>query len=143
MRTIALSLGRTKATTILYQLTDNSIVLRYLLFKNNLTFFEKKIIEYQPEHILMLGLYSGRDRTHIRIEKEYQHENVVYPIPAAFTTDETFMTAQSIGTGQCNFYTAAVCEIVKRISPKTRVTFLHIPKMMPANQAVSAISQQL
>lgn len=137
----ALSLGKTKATSILYKLSD--IDHFHLLFKNNLASYKKKILAENPKHIIMLGIYSGRDRTHIRIETVCRKNNTVLFIPYAFEQDTIFITAKSIGNGLCNFYTAELVDFVADNIPETSVTFLHIPKKIAVLTSTTDINKQL
>lgn len=141
MSIFAVSLGKTKATTILYEL--KSVSHRYLLFRNNVIYYERKIVENKPTHIVALGLFTGRDHNHIRIETVCQINGVSTTIPYAFFPDDHFIEAKSIGTGLCNFYTATLVNMVRKNHLSSTVTFLHIPKKMNALVASSYIEQQL
>ncbi len=136
-----LSLGKTKATAILYRLLG--LDHYHLLFKNNLATYKKKLLAEKPRHILALGIYSGRDKNHIRIETVCRKDAALLLIPYVFIPDDTFILAKSIGNGLCNFYTAELADFVADNLPETSVTFLHIPKNLALDKVVAAITTQL
>lgn len=96
----------------------------------------------QYQHILGLGMYSGRDQDKIRIETECisqfrnNKQNLeILPIPYFIEPSEHMKSAKGMGNSWCNLVSY---KLLKRV-PDVKYTFLHVPKRFDVRVATYAI----
>ncbi|MBU0569397.1 hypothetical protein KKB40_01280 [Patescibacteria group bacterium] len=107
----------------------------------------------QPEYILGMGVYSGKDQDKIRIETKCtnkfrngfmngsQLEKIdIHPFlkPHSLTK-----YAEGLGNSYCNLVSWKIMSKIKNGELKSKYTFLHIPKGMNVWQVVEEIDAML
>ncbi|MCA9372286.1 hypothetical protein KC726_05330 [Candidatus Woesebacteria bacterium] len=143
---------KNKSSRILYQLP--CLDFRWIMFRNNLKYFLRKIEQEKPQYIVGMGLWSGRG-TKLRIETmcrnkfrlrainpqlSIDHKYIIKPI---FIIDEHSVYGKGMGTSWCNYFSYHIMEFLSSHQLSSRYQFLHIPKKMNGRFAVECISKLL
>lgn len=112
---------------------------RYLLFgEASIDKYCEYLIKHNPEYILGLGIYGGRNKEYIHIEtmcnnlfkkklidlKEYKEIEIK---PFAIE-NELAKYSQTLGKSYCNLISWKICSLISSGKISSRYTFLHIPK---------------
>ncbi len=115
--------------------------------------FVQKLLADQPDYILGMGIYGGRDREHIRIEttcfNKFRRKEIMpgapekLDIPYFVQPTETSILAKSIGNSWCNLVSWKIVEQIIKGDLKSRFTFLHLPKRMKPEVASSEVAKML
>ena len=105
-----------------------------------------KIQQQDPNYILGMGMYSGRDKDRLRIEKycssQFRDDKNTLEqltLPHFIRQGDYIKEAAGIGNSWCNLVSY---RIMKEINPN-HFTFLHIPKSFDVNKAAKLIDKQL
>ena len=98
----------------------------------------EKLIKLQPDKILGLGRYSGRDQDKIRIEATCSNKfrNSTFDnsplthlsINHWIQPNDEFKLAKGIGNSWCNLVSYKIMSAINSGKLKSQYTFLHIPK---------------
>ncbi len=158
---------RNISSTVLHQL--EGIDHRIILYKKpSIDSFIGKLVRDQPEYILGLGRYTGRDQVRIRIEtvctNRFGKQNIVNENPPSHFANaqaseghgfrslqiNPFLSpllhskyASTLGTSYCNYVCYWIMEAVQLGELKSKFTFLHIPVKMKIHTVVSEIHEML
>ncbi|MEA2056854.1 MAG: hypothetical protein U9O78_04110 [Patescibacteria group bacterium] len=125
----------------------------YILFENNLNHYLKLIKHEQPDAVLGLGTYAGKDHKKIRVETRFTNkfrndyidgdsERVIAAEPFFEASDEMKL-ATAAGNSWCNMFSYKITTFIQNADLKTNYTFLHVPKKMKWWQAKEIIDQTL
>ncbi|MBP7057263.1 hypothetical protein KBB08_02120 [Candidatus Gracilibacteria bacterium] len=126
-----------------------------VLTEANLDSYLRVVVRDQPQHIIGLGIYTGKDQEAIRIETtaKNQFRNMTIESTAAIEEiieQSSFLTpitgtkiTTSMGNSWCNLISWKIMRIIKDGSLKSQFTFLHIPKTFPQSQAIMLINQMI
>jgi hypothetical protein len=97
----------------------------------------KKLLIDQPEYILGLGQYTGRDKECVWMETECSSrygnnkENIEYLKIRPFLKEtELIKKSNHIGYSYCNLVSYKISKLIQERKLKSKYTFLHIPKNM-------------
>ncbi len=142
-------LGGTR--TLLYKLRRVSSC--YVLFENNLNHYLKMIHHEQPDAVLGLGTYSGKDQGKIRVETRFtnqfrndyidgESEKVISTEPF-FDLPNEMKLATAAGNSWCNMFSYKIATFIKDENLDTGYAFLHIPKNIKWWEAREIIDQTL
>lgn len=143
---------RNISSSTLYNL--NNLDNRYLLFgKVSIDKYCEKLLKDQPEYILGMGIYTGRDQTHLRIEtrcsnkfrREYINSNSLIELEIKPFVDpsEDIILAQSIGNSWCNLISYKILSLIKAHKLNSNYTFIHLPKKMGVEYISELLNNQL
>jgi pyrrolidone-carboxylate peptidase len=112
--------------------------------------YVQKLLLDQPEYILGMGIYGGRDREHIRIEttcfNKFRRKEIMpgapeqFEIPYFVKPTEISIIAKSIGNSWCNLVSWKITEQIMRGDLKSKFTFLHLPKRMDLNLTTTEVN---
>jgi pyrrolidone-carboxylate peptidase len=126
-----------------------------VLNEANLDSYLRVVVRDQPQHIIGLGIYTGKDQEAIRIETTAKNQFRNMTIESTASMDDTieqssFLTpitgtklASSMGNSWCNLISWKIMRIIKDGSLHSQFTFLHIPKTFPQLQATAIINQMI
>ncbi len=99
----------------------------------------EELIKLQPDKILGLGKYSGKDQAQVRIEiictnkfrnKILGDQLIQLPIPYFLEPNKNMKLASGIGNSWCNLVSYKIVLAINSGKIKSKYTFLHIPKGM-------------
>lgn len=105
--------------------------------------FLSELIETNPQYILGLGMYSGRDRNKLRIETVCKDKGKSRYINYFLNPANHSKLAQGIGNSYCNLVSLLIMEAIDKGALTSKYTFIHIPKSFQSNLAVSEINKML
>ena len=116
----------------------NNLDNKYLLWgKVSIDKYCKKLLIDQPEYILGLGQYTGRDKECIWMETECSsrygnnREKIKYlKIRPFFKETKLIKKSNHIGYSYCNLVSYNISKLIQEKRLKSKYTFLHIPKNM-------------
>ncbi|MCK9368855.1 hypothetical protein M0R04_02650 [Candidatus Dojkabacteria bacterium] len=110
----------------------------------------KKLLADQPEYILGLGQYTGRDNDCIWMETECSsrfgnNKNDIehLRIEPFLKETEPIKKSNHIKYSYCNLVSYNICKLIKEKKLKSKYTFLHIPKGMNVELASNEINEAL
>lgn len=140
------------SSKVLYKLRN--VDCCYLLAgKSSIDKYMEFLLHDQPENILGMGVYTGRDQDKIRIETKCSNkfrnklikENslIEYDIDSFITPSEKVKTASGIGNSYCNYVSFRIMELIKNGKLNCNYTFLHIPKKRKFYEVATLIDKQL
>ncbi len=142
-------LGNTR--TLLYKL--QSVSSCYILFENNLNHYLEMIRHEQPDAVLGLGRYSGRDQDKIRVETRFTNRfrndfiddrsEKVISVEPFFEVPDDMKIATAAGNSWCNMFSYKISQFIQNEDLDTRYVFLHIPKKMSWQAARECIDRSL
>lgn len=139
---------KNKSASILNELPH--IDMKWIMFKNNFTYFLQKIKEEKPEYIVGIGLWSGGG-SNLRIETvcknkfrnrpinhlvSSDHQYLIKPI---FKTNEHLVYGKGMGTSWCNYFSYQIMEFLTSSKLSCRYAFIHIPKKQKKEIVVKKI----
>lgn len=100
--------------------------------------FIEDLIAVQPEHIVGMGEYSGRDQDAIRIETAAwnifrnsvidENSAKILKLHPFLKVTEGFKIANALGNSWCNLVSYKIQEKINSGELQSKFTFLHIPK---------------
>jgi len=136
----------------LYSLSG--IDYRYLLWgESTMNRYLKLIIDKQPKYLVGMGIYTGRDKEHIRIEtvctnqfrKSYiSGDTIQKQVIKPFVQESgVCIFSQSIGASYCNLISWKIMSAISEGKLKCQYTFLHIPKSMNVELVRSEVQKLL
>lgn len=116
---------------------------RYLLWgKKSIDKYLEILLKEQPEYILGLGIYTGRDQSKIRIETKCitpsGKELVISPF---LKPGINSVLTETIGHSYCNLVSWKIMSLINSGKLKSQYTFLHLPKTMDIKIAVSEVEK--
>lgn len=139
------------SSKILYKL--KSIDCCYLIWSNNIEHYLQMLLHDQPQFILSMGAYSGKDSEAIRIETAVNNKFRNIPIdtgkPQAISLFPFLQPlagmklASGLGNSWCNLVSWKIIKLINQKSLKSQYTFLHIPNTFPVYKAVTIIEDSL
>lgn len=113
--------------------------------------FIDKLIELNPEYVLGLGEYSGRDQNKVRIELKCTNKfrnhilgdqlktNSIKPF---IKENDIFMLKDTgMGNSFCNLVSFLITQKIKNLEIKSKYTFLHIPRNFDIDLVVMSIEK--
>lgn len=116
----------------------------YLLWgEKSINKYLEFLLEHQPEFILGLGIYTGRDQKKIRIETKCSNGLSKTDINPFLKPYQNSIFAESIGNSFCNLASWKIMELINLGNLKSRYTFLHLPKSMAPSFAVEEIESMI
>lgn len=101
-------------------------------------------------YIIGMGVYSGRDKSQLRLETVYRNKfrnNIISKTPVTITVmpfmqpSKYLKIASGIGNSWCNLVSYKVSSLIDDDSIK--YNFLHIPKLFNEKLAIEAIKEQI
>jgi pyrrolidone-carboxylate peptidase len=132
---------------------DSAIDHRYFIRPKNLNRYLEILVNDQPEYILGMGLYAGRDQDKIRLElkcsNKFKNQILDYPnfvelkINPFLTPLDYSKLASGIGFYYCNLISYKIVSLIKEEKLKSSYTFLHIPKKFDKQKATIEIQSIL
>ncbi len=130
------------------------------LDRRNLLWGVKSIKQYcdillhdQPNYILGLGIYTGRDKDKIRIEQScsnryrskiiHNETELQVPINPFIQPGKLSKLTDGIGTSYCNYISFQIIGLINSGKLCSKYTFLHIPSSFDRQLAIAEINQML
>ncbi len=111
------------------------------------------LLHDKPEYILGLGVYSGRDKTKVRIEQFCSNifksktidnlEEKQIPINYFVQPGEFSKYTSDIRTSYCNYVSFQIMSLINTHQLPSKYTFLHIPKSLNSSIVITEINQML
>lgn len=125
---------------------DNSLKF-YLNSADEFSFILDSIKKINPQYILGLGEYSGKDKQFLKVEQFCSNKFRNSPtspqkikINHFLESNKDFKLSNSIGNSFCNLISFKIMTLKSRTS---KYTFLHIPKDYSVNLAVKILEGKL
>lgn len=143
--------GKNVSTNVIGRLRN--IDRRDQVWPNSCEKYLDFLVHDNPEYILGLGVYSGRDQDKIRIERACTNKfrnNFVDGISLIRLDIDPYLEplevsryAQGIGNSFCNLLSWKITRFIGSGRLTSRYTFLHLPKTMNVLQIVSEVDNML
>lgn len=138
----------------LYQLKNRKIDHRYLLWGEvSIDLYTKQLLHDQPDYILGLGRYGGRDKDKIKIERTCSNQfgkrllgNDNYEeleINSFLKPGKLSIYSKSIKTSYCNLVSWKIMSLIKENKLKAKYCFLHIPTTFKLHETVGEIEEMI
>ncbi len=111
-----------------------------------------QLIITQPQYILGLGQYTGRDQDKLRIETICTNKFrstvlgnslITKPLSSFLKPSQHTKYAHALGNSFCNLISYYLVTAINQNTVHAQYSFLHIPKSFPITQAVSEITAML
>lgn len=111
----------------------------------------EELVLKQPQYILGLGEYSGKDQNLIRIETECKNQfrnNQIDPsLPIETTlTWKAFLAKNdkskkgaALGNSWCNLVSWRIMQLIESKKLQSHYTFLHLPQSLPEEQLIETV----
>lgn len=147
---IAFAFAGTNSDQVLRKITHPGIEKHYL--KSEMNYLEA-FLDYlrmaEPDFILGMGQYSGRDKEYIRVEmlcrNKFRRAEInqggkdEISIMPYFFMNDYFDLTQGMGNSWCNYISYKICSELEQ----HKFSFLHIPKTFSITLAAREIDEQL
>lgn len=133
----------------------NKIDHRYLLWGAETMdrYINNVLLKEQPEYVLGMGVYYGRVKHKVRIETQCNNkykgkfigvdEPVDIPMEPFLQPVENAVLTDGIGTSYCNLVSLKILKQIHEGNLKSKYTFLHIPKKMNKDLAVTTVQKMI
>jgi pyrrolidone-carboxylate peptidase len=138
---------RNASTRVMYAL--NRFDYCYVLWPNNLDQLVKRLLRDQPEHILGMGIWSGRDQDKVRIEtrctnifrRGFIEGNSLRKLKLKpfLKPDQGSKYGTGMGFSYCNRASWRVAREIEKGQLNSEFCFLHLPRMMKDEQLVAEV----
>ncbi len=153
MKCIGFAFSRTSASRILQNLPLDEVL--FLWPRPTLAAMQKLVTtlqEKQPTHILGLGMYGGRDRNKMRVERTCTNQFhshrigdslIRHEINYYLESSEYIKISDGIRTSYCNIVSYLIMDSILSRVLQSQYTFVHIPKGFNFTIATAEIGKQL
>ena len=140
------------SSKVLYKLRN--VDCCYLLAgKSSIDKYIEVLIHEQPENIIGMGVYTGRDQEKIRLETKCSNKfrndyvtgdsRVEYKIKPFLKESEQFKIASGIGNSYCNYVSFKIMNLIGKGRLNCGYTFLHIPKKLKFSEVAPIVDVEL
>lgn len=134
---------------VVSKLTDTTG--RAILRPSTINQYIEELVLKQPQFILGLGEYTGKDQNLVRIESQCKNQfrnNKIDPslpidttlswIPFLSKTDKS-KKGSALGNSWCNLVSWRIMQLIEQKKLKSRYTFLHLPQSMPEEEMLAIV----
>lgn len=133
----------------------NSAISKFVLTPDTIEDYVAELIRAQPDYILGLGEYTGRDQEQLRIEtiakNQFRNQAITLNRPLGqeckimqfLPLAKEVKIAKALGNSWCNLISWHIGKLIQEGKLKSQYTFLHIPKRFSVNRAAEIIEEMM
>ncbi len=133
----------------------DSAISKFVVEPDNIEDYLAELIRTQPDYILGLGDYTGKDQEQLRIEtiakNQFRNQAIMLNSPlrqecklnSFLPLVEEVKIAKALGNSWCNLISWHIGNLIQEGKLKSQYTFLHIPKKFSASRAAKIIEEML
>lgn len=137
------------------QRTLDPTIIKFVITPTNIEDYLAELIRTQPDYILGLGDYTGRDQAKLRVEtiakNQFRNQAITLNTPLGLECKlnpflplvKDAKIAKALGNSWCNLISWHIGNLIQEGTLKSQYTFLHIPKKFSVDRAGEIIESML